>query len=196
MRLPDNKVRRLFARALGCVLFCGMTLGLSGCRHKPQVTPLPAIQKPIDLVEIPPHEDLPLLEAPPIDMLPTPRAAAASRPRERRRVAAKVPPPVVAPAAVPAPTVGEASAETTSIGALTAGGEANPQTKQDATDLIASIEKQLNALPAQILEERKTQVSQIRNFWRDAQEALKSGDAEGARTLATKAKLLLDDMQK
>jgi len=36
----------------------------------------------------------------------------------------------------------------------------------------------------------------VRNFRKDAQEALKSGDAEGAKTLATKAKLLLDDLEK
>jgi ribosomal protein S20 len=39
-------------------------------------------------------------------------------------------------------------------------------------------------------------VSKVRNFWKDAQDALKSGDAEGAKTLATKAKLLLDDLEK
>ena len=79
---------------------------------------------------------------------------------------------------------------------MTAGGETNPQTKQEAEDLIASIDKRLNALPAQKVEEQKAQVSKVRNFRKDAQEALKSGDAEGAKTLATKAKLLLDDLEK
>ena len=79
---------------------------------------------------------------------------------------------------------------------MTAGGETNPQTRQEAEDLIASVEKRLNALPAQKVEEQKAQVSKVRNFWKDAQEALKSGDAEGAKTLATKAKLLLDDLEK
>jgi ribosomal protein S20 len=53
----------------------------------------------------------------------------------------------------------------------------------------------LNALPPQMDEAQKEQISKVRNFWRDAQEALKSGDVEGAMTLATKAKLLLDDQQ-
>ena len=56
------------------------------------------------------------------------------------------------------------SAEETAIGALTAGGEASPQTKQEAADLIASIEKRLNALSAQKAEEQKAQVSKVKNF--------------------------------
>ena len=81
-------------------------------------------------------------------------------------------------------------------GALTAGGEASPQTKQEAAELIASSEKRLNALSPQKAEEEKAQVSKVKNFLKDAQDALKSGDAEGAKTLATKAKLLLDDLEK
>jgi ribosomal protein S20 len=88
------------------------------------------------------------------------------------------------------------SPEETAIGALTAGGEANPQTKQEAADLITSSEKRLNALPVQKAEDEKAQVSKVKNFLKDAQEALKTGDAEGAKTLATKAKLLLDDLEK
>jgi len=42
----------------------------------------------------------------------------------------------------------------------------------------------------------KAQISKVRNFQRQAQEALNSGDAEGQRLLATKAKLLLDDLVK
>jgi hypothetical protein len=54
----------------------------------------------------------------------------------------------------------------------------------------------LTALPAQTLDDQKAQINKVKNFLRDAQEALKSGDDEGAMTLATKAKLLLDDIEK
>jgi len=104
---------------------------------------------------------------------------------------APAPEPVQVASAAPEP-----SPEETAIGALTAGGEANPQTKQEAADLITSSEKRLNALPAQKAEDEKAQVNKVKNFLKDAQEALKSGDAEGAKTLATKAKLLLDDIEK
>lgn len=201
MRLLSNKTRGWTASAVRRMLYggllCGLMLGVGGCRHKTMLAPLPAIQAPVDLVEIPLPENLSLLETPAIKLQPTPIAVAATRlPRERRRSAQKTP-PANAPVTAPTQTVvEEQSPETAAIGALTAGGEANPQTKQAASELIATIEKKLIAQPAQNSEEAKAQVNKVRNFWRDAQEALKSGDAEGAMTLATKAKLLLDDMEK
>ena len=62
--------------------------------------------------------------------------------------------------------------------------------------MIAANEKRLNALSAQIVEEQKAQISKVKTFQRQAQEASRSGDVEGAKTLATKAKLLLDDLSK
>jgi hypothetical protein len=203
VRLHSTIMRGLGRTVLGGGVRSGLNLsvifvlvfGLSGCRHKMKIAPLPAIQTPMELEEIPPPANPPMLEIPPEKPLPTPIAAAAAKPRrERRKVAAKVAP---APTPAPAQTVSsEPPPEASAIGALTAGGEANRQTKQEAAELIASIERRLNALPAQSSEEEKAQISTVRNFWRDAQEALKSGDAEGAMTLATKAKLLLDDLEK
>ena len=89
-----------------------------------------------------------------------------------------------------------ADAGAASIGALTVGGEQTPKAKQEAADLIASNEKRLNALSIETLRSQASLVSKVKTFQRDAQQALASGDAEGARTLATKGKLLLDDMTK
>ena len=165
-------------------------VGLVGCRHKPQLAPLPPVITPVALEEIPEPENLPMVEAPEIKLPPVPVATNAKPKRERKRPAPKVTPePVQVAVAEPPP-------EETAIGALTAGGEASPQTKQEAADLIASSEKRLNGLPAKKAEDEKAQVSKVKNFLKDAQEALKSGDAEGAKTLATKAKLLLDDLEK
>jgi hypothetical protein len=82
------------------------------------------------------------------------------------------------------------------IGDLTAGGAANPQAQQEASDLIGSIEKRLSGLPTQTVRRQRSQVNRVHNFARQAREALNSGDVEGATTLATKAKLLLDDLEK
>jgi ribosomal protein S20 len=173
------------------MLCFGLVVGLGGCRHKPQLAPLPPAMTPVALEEIPEPENLPMVEAPQIKLPPVPVATNAKPKRERKKPAPKPTPepPVQVAAAVPPP-------EETAIGALTAGGEASPQTKQEAADLIASSEKRLNALPAKKAEDEKAQVSKVKNFLKDAQDALKSGDAEGAKTLATKAKLLLDDLEK
>lgn len=175
------------------MLCVGLALGLSGCRHRMKVAPLPPILVPVPLVDVPPPTKQPMLEVPHIKLPPVPIAAAAARyPRERRRVAARPAPPVVAPPVVTPEPVTESAA----IGALTAGNPENPQAKQDAAELIASNERRLNALSAQKAETQKAQISTVKNFQRQAQEAMTSGDAEGARTLATKAKLLLDDLEK
>jgi hypothetical protein len=195
VRLHGTTMRGLERTALSVGLLCGMMFGLSGCRHRPQIAPLPPIQTPVELEEIPPPANPPELEMPTEKLPALPTAAAAARQkREKKKVVAKV---VPAPAPAPAQVVsGEPETEAAAIGALTAGEEASPKTKQDAAELISSIEKRLNSLPTQTVEEQKAQISKVKNFWRDADAALKSGDAEGAMTLATKAKLLLDDLDK
>ena len=181
-------------RLASTVLCFGLTVVLAGCRHKPQLAPLPPVMAPVALENIPEPDDLPMVDTPQIKLPAVPVASNAKPRRERKKPAPKVTPapePVQVANATPPPTP-----EETAIGALTAGGEANPQAKQDAADLIASSEKRLNALSAQKAEEEKAQVSKVKNFLKDAQDALKTGDAEGAKTLATKAKLLLDDLEK
>ena len=184
-------------RTLASVTLCfGLTVGLGGCRHKVQVLPLPAVLTPVALEEIPEPENLPMVAVQQSNLPPVPAVASAEKPkRERKKPAPKTPvsEPVQRAAAAPSPSP---SPEETAIGALTAGGEANPQAKQEAEELITSSEKRLNAIPAQKAEDEKAQVSKVKNFLKDAQEALKTGDAEGAKTLATKAKLLLDDLEK
>jgi ABC-type Fe3+-hydroxamate transport system substrate-binding protein len=82
------------------------------------------------------------------------------------------------------------------IGTLSTGGDASPQSQQQAQDLIASILKRIAALPAKTADAQKKQIRQIKTFILQAQKALNSGDAEGAKNLATKAKLLMDDLEK
>src|SRR5258708_34992062 len=72
--------------------------------------------------------------------------------RERKKPAPKtpVPEPIQIASVAPPP-----SPEETAIGALTAGGGGNPQTKQEAAGPITSSEKRPNALAAQKALEEK-----------------------------------------
>lgn len=178
-------------RWAGMLLCAGVVCALSGCRHKMTVPPLPQILAPVELVEVP-EPNLPLIEPAQIRMPQTPIAAAAAHPhRERRRPVVKA---VVTP---PATTLTDAeAAETAAIGALSTGGDSSPRSQKEAVEMIASIEKRLNGLGAMTSDEQKAQISKVRNFQKQAQDALSSGDIEGAKTLATKAKLLLDDLEK
>jgi len=185
------------SRTLASVTLCfGLTIGLGGCRRKAQVVILPAILTPVALEEIPEPENLPTIEVQQTNLPPVPAVASAGTPKRERKKPAPKTAPVPEPTQIASVTPPPPSLEETAIGALTAGGETNPQTKQEAADLITSSEKRLNSLPTQKTEEEKAQVSKVKNFLKDAQDALKTGDAEGAKTLATKAKLLLDDLEK
>jgi hypothetical protein len=186
-------------RAIVALLCAGLSAGLSGCLHKKAkaVVP-PQNQAPVALDNPSRSVDETMVEPIPLPSTPVPIAAAAAHPkRERRKPATKA--TAAAPATPPPPAqvaAAEGLPEGSSIGALTAGGDSSPQLRQEAIDLIASNERRLKALPADIVNLQKPQISKIRNFQRQAQEALDSGDAEGANTLATKAKLLLYDLDR
>jgi hypothetical protein len=176
-----------------------LSLGLGGCLHKnPQMVSLPLNTAPVELASVAAPESPPMIEEPPAEEMPTPIAEAAATPRSRRRQTPRqTTPAVAAPAPAPAQVASvEGVDEESAIGALTAGGDASPQTRQEATELIASNDKRLKALPASTVKAQRSQINKIVNFQRQAQAALKSGDAEGAKTLATKAKLLLYDLDR
>ena len=169
-----------------------LTLCVCGCQKRVKAPPpLPPIKEPVALATPPVPEYPPMIEPPVVKMPPVPMASGAHLRRERRRPYTK--PVAPEPAQV---TSAEPPGEDLAIGALTSGGEANSRSQQEAAEMIAANEKRLSALPAQIVEEQKAQISKVKNFQRQAQEALNSGDVEGAKTLATKAKLLLDDLLK
>lgn len=105
--------------------------------------------------------------------------------------------PVQVASNTPPPTPAPAGAVDTVLGSLTPGGvDQSPQARQETQELLASTDRRLNALPGQTQQTQRAQISQIRNFWKQGVDALKAGDAEGAKTLALKAKLLLDDLEK
>jgi ribosomal protein S20 len=138
-----------------------------------------------------------MVEVPQIKLPPVPVASAASKVKRQRPKKT----PQVATTPVPASTQPNADSpaaapEVATIGALSSGGDTSPRAQQEAAGLISANEKRINGISTQKVEAEKAQLSKVRNFQRQAQEALTSGDTEGAKTLATKAKLLLDDLDK
>ena len=80
------------------------------------------------------------------------------------------------------------------IGELSTGGDTSAQARQQAAELIAAQQRRLDGLSGTVAGSHKTAVDQIKDFLLKAREALKAGDVDGANTLTTKAKLLLDDI--
>jgi hypothetical protein len=95
---------------------------------------------------------------------------------------------------VTAPTPSGDTTQPTMIGQLTAG--PTPDTsgsRQQAASLIDTTQRGVNSLRNLNGDQNKT-VVQIRSFLDQAQRALHNGDVDGAHTLATKAKTLLDEL--
>jgi len=102
----------------------------------------------------------------------------------------------VVPATSPAtqnPQVANAQpAEMSPIGQLsTANDNANTADRRQISDQIDATENGLNAIKRSFNGDEQKTVAQIRNFITRARDALKVDDLDGARTLSTKAHLLL-----
>jgi len=123
--------------------------------------------------------------APVVPVTPPPAAIAPPAAQKQADQATETAP------AAPAPT---ATAE--SIGTFTVGGDQSPRNRQEAASLISANERRLSAVGGDHGHVDSALLSKVRNFQKDAEQALNSGDAEGAKTLATKGKLLLDDMDR
>ena len=171
------------------VLALVLASGLAGCRHKVAPYTLPsAAHAPIDL-EVPSSPEPPLIATLPLpELAPLPSIPP---PLPRRR-----PAPAPKEDAQPPVQTAEAAPATLAIGMLSNGDEATAQTQQQAQEMIASILKRIAALPSKTANAQKREISKIRHFLDQAQQALNSGDAEGANNLATKARLLMDDLEK
>ncbi len=191
MKVYGNMVRRLTT-----AIVCAGLWGLTGCMHlhkRPNLPVLPPVLAPVALENLPPPADPPMLTAPIVDVPPMPIAAAAATPRrERKHPAAKTAAAAPTEDTTPQPVPDDTAA----IGDLTAGGAANPQAQEEAASLIRLIEKRVNGISAQTAFQQKSQINRVQNFRRQAQDAFNSGDVEGATTLATKANLLLDDLDR
>jgi hypothetical protein len=97
-------------------------------------------------------------------------------------------------AKVTAPAPKGDTAAPTSIGQLTAAPSPESSgSRQQASDLIDSTQRGVNSLHNLNGDQTKT-VAQIRSFLDQAERALHNGDLDGAHTLATKAKTLLDEL--
>jgi hypothetical protein len=183
-------------RRFGIFVSASLLLVSTGCRHRP-VTVIPvAAHAPVALEPTPEHALPPAVasvptQAPPVASVPLPAKkvrrvrhrstlpTAAPQPSTPVEMASESPPPIAAV-----------------IGLLTTGEDASPATQQHAADLIASNDKRLKALSPEEVADHRSAVTRVSNFDRDATVALKTGDASGAITLATKAQVLLDDLNK
>jgi len=115
-----------------------------------------------------------------------------------------VPPasPVAAPPSSDVPNTEQAAANVeptavSPIGQLSSGeGGAGSQKRHETSDLINNTESGLNNIKRSLSPSEQETAAQIRVYLKQAKKALSVDDLDGAATLATKAKVLLEELTK
>lgn len=194
--------------ALGLLLLMLCT----GCtRRRHPVTPQPQAQAPSlptpqqTSAMMPPLPPLPAYEARPV-LLNTAVPPETSE-RARHRIFRHRAKPEVAGSRAPetgksaeqptttAQVTSSPASDASLIGQLsTANGDGSPADREDTARLIDSTESSLNAIKRPLDTKEQKTAAQIRTFIAHARDALKTNDLDGARTLAVKAHLLLQEL--
>ena len=183
----------------------GSSVLLMGCLHQQQPPPLaPQAKTPNIYVPPPAQADLPpMKEGDPPPKLTDAKPVEAAEEVKPKKKLKRQPVPVQTPVSTPvpaSPSIADATAPPTpaaTLGALApGGGSADPKQQQEVVGKIAAVEKRIGELPSGTADKEQKQVAKVRLFLKEASDALKGGDAEGAGILATKADLLMDDLTK
>ena len=175
-----------FSARCAALLF---SLVLAGCFHKTQVAQNQPLAPQIEDTSPPRPEPSPSNLPPPEVTIPvqqppaeiTPPAEPVKKPAKHRR-------PVnnntqVASAGTPA---------VSAIGQLSTPDPPNIRQQTDAS--IESTEKTLNGITRKLNDQEEKTAAQIREYVKQARAALTAGDVDGAKGLADKAKVLLDEL--
>lgn len=181
-------------------LLGAVCLGAIGCLHRVRATVPRVPNAPMEMLPLPALERVEAAEiakVPPPSQESVPSAAAVQRElrRLRRRPAVRAAAPPVQVATATAAPDAEVMPDAVVIGELTTGGDSTER-RQAAVGLIADNDRRLARIAAGLARDRRAQIAQVKDFQKKARAALDSGDADGAVTLATKARLLLDDLLK
>jgi len=174
---------------------------LAGCVHK---THQAQVQQPVlapPIVDNPPPPPTKPIDLPP-PVLTAPKdtttttvtqAPPPPKPKPKRKKQAPKPdePPQQPSAATEQASNSEAPAES-AIGQLSTGDPANVSSQ--TANSIDAMEKTLKEISGKLNDQEQKTATQIEEFLKEARKALTTGDADGAQTLAAKAKVLLSEL--
>jgi len=172
---------------------------LTGCWfHKSPSKSAPQVAPSIANSNVPP----PTQDPPPDLTIPTKPGVVETRlpyesvkqPSKHKKQPALAASPVAEtpPAATQQAGSGQSVVAVNAIGQLSSGDPGG--TRQATENSLNDIERGLNGINRQFDDEEQTTASHIREFLKQAREALRSGDVDGASTLAAKAKVLLQEL--
>jgi hypothetical protein len=174
----------------GCFFHKSRPINITQYLPPPSTVPMPEVQT----VE----PELSQIMIPNVPLAPdTGAEQAPKQPVRRRRPVNKNAPPAadatqqVANNTQPAPVEMPA---VSAIGQLSTGNSSD--LRQQTLDSIAATERGLNGINRALNDQEQKTASRIREFLKQAREALATGDLDGASTLAAKAKVLLGELGK
>jgi hypothetical protein len=181
-----------------------LPLLLCSCVHKTQQAQVqPPLAPPIEDTPLPKPDNAPANLPPPVISLPDnskDHPVQPAPPPETQPPAPKHKKPAGKPA-TPAPTEGSApAAQATEQASNTAPAAGNlslgdPANQIDATQtMITETERGLSAITRKLNDQEAKTSAQIKEFLKQARETLAAKDVAGANVLATKAKVLLNEL--
>jgi outer membrane biosynthesis protein TonB len=184
MKMPVGWVRWLLP----------LPLLLSACVHKTNPAQVKPLAPPIAAPEPAPAAEIPPLPSPVVDKTPEPEAkpAAPQKPASKPPVQHKKPVNRNTQIAANAPPSG--SPGVSAIGQLSSGDPSDQRLRTE--NAIAATERGLNGVNRKLSDSERKTAAQIAEFLKQARIALASGDMDGARTLAAKAKVLLNELSR
>jgi hypothetical protein len=185
-----------------------LPLFLTGCFPVFHRHPVQPVAPPIDSAskQAPPAVEHPPLEAT-IPSVPLASGAPVQpalkpKPRTKRKkpgsgnseqtASAQPAPGNAQPVPANAPPAAAETPAVSAVGQLSSGEHAD--LRQQIEESITAIDRGLNGIGRQLSEPEQKTAAQIREYLKQAREALASGDLDGARTLAAKAKVLLGEL--
>jgi hypothetical protein len=188
MRSPARSVAWLLPLLLTACLHKTRPINITQYLPPPSTVPKPEIEavelsdSAMTIDSIPLTSDIGLEQAP---VKPArhrrPVNKSVQPPPDTTQQAANIPPP--APVETPA---------VSAIGQLSSGNSSSSQ--QQTLDSIAATERGLNGINRTLSDQDQKTAAHIREFLKQAREALATGDVDGANTLAAKAKVLLGEL--
>jgi hypothetical protein len=170
-----------------------LPLLLAGCTHN--MTQVQPLAPPIEDAPPPQPSTAPKDLPPPVVTVPQPATTDTTATKQTTpppKPPAKHRKPAPAPASQPTQQATAESSGVSAIGQLSSG--APSDLRQQISDSIAATEHGLNGITRPLNDQEQKTASQIKEFLKQAREALAANDVDGASTLAAKAKVLLGEL--
>lgn len=193
---------------------CSLLLVLTGCAHKQQAVNQVPLAPPVEDAPLPKPDKAPT-ELPPtvVSTPPPPATTAATQPPAQPKPAQKkkkpkpqststqqatgTTPSTNAPATPATPPANNEQAsngsEVSAIGQLSTGA-AGGDARTEIENSLTGTEHGLNTINRKLSDDEEKTAAQIREYIKQSRTALTTNDLDGARNLATKAKLLLTEL--